>query len=78
MYEIEMQGMAEDFFLCWKAAATYLNNQVDVGIQSWLRGHPYPCGADMECMHVSPDWNEVSHVWRERIQQINPQNTVQI
>ena len=42
MYEIEMQEMTQDFFLCWKAAATHLNNQVDVGIQSWLRGHPYP------------------------------------
>jgi len=42
MYEIEMQEMREDFFECWKAAAKHLNKQVDVGIQSWLRGHPFP------------------------------------
>ncbi len=42
MYEIEMHEMSEAFFPCWKAAGIHLSNQVDGGIQSWLRAHPYP------------------------------------
>ena len=42
MYEIETQEMTDEFFSCWKAAANHLNNQVDHGIQSWLRAHPNP------------------------------------
>ncbi len=42
MYEIEMHEMSEAFFLCWKAAGTHLSKQVDGGILSWLRAHPYP------------------------------------
>jgi hypothetical protein len=42
MYEIEMQEMSNGFFQCWKAAGVHLGNQVDGGIQSWLRAHPYP------------------------------------
>lgn len=42
MHNIEMHEMSEAFFPCWKAARIHLSNQVDGGIQSWLRGHPYP------------------------------------
>ena len=42
MYEIEMHEMSEAFFPCWKAAGIHLSKQVDGGIQSWLRAHPYP------------------------------------
>jgi hypothetical protein len=42
MYEIEMQEMSGAFFPCWKAAGIHLSQQVDGGIQSWLRAHPYP------------------------------------
>lgn len=42
MHEIEMHEMSEAFFPCWKAAGIHLSKQVDGGIQSWLRAHPYP------------------------------------
>ena len=42
MHNIEMQEMTEAFFPCWKAAGIHLSKQVDGGIQSWLRAHPYP------------------------------------
>lgn len=42
MYEIEMHEMSEAFFPCWQAAGIHLSKQVDGGIQSWLRAHPYP------------------------------------
>lgn len=42
VYEIEMHEMSEAFFPCWKAAGNHLSKQVDGGIQSWLRSHPYP------------------------------------
>lgn len=42
MHDIEMQDMSEEFLKCWQAAGNHLNKQVDVGIQSWLRAHPYP------------------------------------
>jgi hypothetical protein len=42
MYKIEMQEMSAAFFPCWQAAVLHLSKQVDGGIQSWLRAHPYP------------------------------------
>jgi hypothetical protein len=42
MYEIEMQQMSDEFLHCWCAAAQHLSSQVDGGIRSWLRAHPYP------------------------------------
>jgi hypothetical protein len=42
MYEIEMNEMSEAFLPCWRAACIHLSNQVDGGITSWLRAHPYP------------------------------------
>lgn len=42
MHEIEMQEMSEEFFPLWQAAGMHLNKQVDGGIRSWLRAHPYP------------------------------------
>lgn len=42
MYELEINEISEAFFPCWMAAGIHLSNQVDGGIQSWLRGHPYP------------------------------------
>ena len=42
MHNIEMHEMTEAFFPCWKAAGLHLSKQVDGGIQSWLRAHPYP------------------------------------
>lgn len=31
-----------EFLKCWQAAGDHLNKQVQGGIQSWLRAHPYP------------------------------------
>lgn len=42
METIEMQEMPDAFLSCWKAAAIHLSQQVDGGIQTWLRAHPYP------------------------------------
>lgn len=42
MHTIEMQEMSPEFFKCWQAAGQHLNRQVDSGILSWLRAHPYP------------------------------------
>jgi len=42
VYEIEMHEMSEAFFPCWQAAGIHLSQQVDGGIQSWLRAHPIP------------------------------------
>jgi len=42
MHNVEMQEMTEAFLPCWKAAGIHLSKQVDGGIQSWLRAHPYP------------------------------------
>ena len=42
MYSIEMQEMTPEFLTCWKSAGLHLSNQVDGGIQSWLRAHPFP------------------------------------
>lgn len=42
MHDIEMHTMSPEFLKCWQAAGKYLNNQVQGGIQSWLRAHPYP------------------------------------
>ena len=42
MYEIETLEMSDAFLPIWRAAGFHLNKQVDGGIQSWLRAHPYP------------------------------------
>lgn len=42
MHDIEMQEMTKDFFPIWQAAGMHLDGQVQGGIQSWLRAHPYP------------------------------------
>jgi hypothetical protein len=42
MHNIEMQEMPPEFLKCWQAAGNHLNKQVQGGIQSWLRAHPYP------------------------------------
>jgi hypothetical protein len=42
MYEIEMNEISEGFFPCWRAARIHLSKQVEGGIQTWLRAHPYP------------------------------------
>ena len=42
MHNIEMQEMSPEFLKCWQAAGIHLNKQVQGGIQSWLRAHPYP------------------------------------
>lgn len=42
MHNIEMQDMSPDFHSCWQAAGMHLSRQVDGGITSWLRAHPYP------------------------------------
>ena len=42
MYNIESQEMSQEFLKCWQSAGKHLNNQVQDGIQSWLRAHPYP------------------------------------
>jgi hypothetical protein len=42
MHNIEMQEMSQDFLECWNSAGMHLNDQVQGGIQTWLRAHPYP------------------------------------
>ncbi|OQW40050.1 MAG: hypothetical protein A4S08_05630 [Proteobacteria bacterium SG_bin4] len=42
MHNIEIQEMTEEFLKIWQSAGIHLNNQVEGGIQSWLRAHPYP------------------------------------
>ncbi len=42
MHDIKMQEMSDEFLKCWQAAGVHLNKQVQGGIQSWLRAHPYP------------------------------------
>lgn len=42
MLDIEMQEVTPAFLDCWRAAGAHLNNQVQDGIQSWIRAHPYP------------------------------------
>ena len=42
MSDIEMQEMSPEFLKCWQTANIRLNNQVQGGIQYWLRAHPYP------------------------------------
>lgn len=42
MYDIEMHEMSNDFLPCWKAAGIHLSKQVDSGLHTWLRAHPYP------------------------------------
>lgn len=42
MHNIEMREMSQEFLKCWQSAGTHLNNQVQGGIQAWLRAHPYP------------------------------------
>ena len=42
MYDIPMDTMSAEFLACWQSAGHHLNQQVDGGIQFWLRAHPYP------------------------------------
>jgi len=42
MHNIEMQEMSPEFLKCWQAAALHLDKQVQGGINTWLRAHPYP------------------------------------
>ena len=42
MHNIEMQEMSPEFLKCWQAAGLHLDKQVQGGIKTWLRAHPYP------------------------------------
>jgi hypothetical protein len=42
MYPIDMHTMSRAFYSVWRAAGEHLSAQVDGGIGSWLRAHPYP------------------------------------
>jgi hypothetical protein len=42
MYPIDMHTMSRAFYPIWRAAGEHLSAQLDGGIRSWLRGHPYP------------------------------------
>jgi hypothetical protein len=42
MYEISIDEMTPEFLECWRAAGKHLNNQVQGGINTWLRAHPSP------------------------------------
>lgn len=42
MHDIDMQEMTPEFLKCWQAAGMHLNMQVQGGMQTWLRAHPYP------------------------------------
>ncbi|MBV5322286.1 MAG: hypothetical protein JZU60_00460 [Ilumatobacteraceae bacterium] len=37
-----MHEMTPDFFKCWQAAGIHIDKQIQGGMQSWLRSHPYP------------------------------------
>ena len=42
MFDIAMQEMTPEFLKCWQAAGTHIDKQVQGGMKSWLRAHPYP------------------------------------
>jgi len=42
MQHIEMQEMSPEFLKCWHSAGLHLDRQVQGGINTWLRAHPYP------------------------------------
>jgi hypothetical protein len=42
MYEVETHDMTPEFLECWKAAGIHISNQVQGGLQSWLKATPYP------------------------------------
>ena len=42
MYEVETHDMTPEFLECWKAAGIHISNQVQGGLQSWLKASPYP------------------------------------
>lgn len=42
MFEIGTHEMSDAFFPIWRAAGVHLGKQVERGIDSWLRAHPYP------------------------------------
>ena len=42
MYEVETHDMTPEFLECWKAAGIHISNQVQSGLQSWLKATPYP------------------------------------
>ena len=42
MHDIETQEMSNEFLHIWQDVGNHLNNQVDGGIQSWIRANPYP------------------------------------
>ena len=42
MYEVETHDMTPEFLACWKAAGIHISNQVQGGLQSWLKATPYP------------------------------------
>ena len=42
MFDVEMQEMSPEFMDCWQAAGEHIDKQVQGGMQSWLRCHPYP------------------------------------
>lgn len=42
MHDIETQDASPEFLRCLQDAGRHLDRQVQGGIQSWLRAHPYP------------------------------------
>lgn len=42
MYDIEMQEASPEFAKCWQAAGSHMQNQVQDGLQTWLRAHLSP------------------------------------
>ncbi len=42
MHHIEMQEASLEFAKCWQAAGLHLQNQVQDGLQTWLRAHLLP------------------------------------
>ena len=42
MYEVETHDMTPEFLECWKAAGIHISNQIQGGLQSWLKATPYP------------------------------------
>lgn len=42
MHEIATEEMTPEFLACWRAAGSHLDLQVQDGVRSWIRAHPFP------------------------------------
>ena len=57
MYEVETQDMSPEFLECWKAAGIHISNQVQGGLQSWLKATPFP---PVKEAVRPPNWEDIA------------------